>query len=110
VPGLVQPLHPGAESQPEAPARDLVDVERADGEDERASGERPGDPGADPDPPGARGQEARLGEGAAKELGRPDAVEARRLGVARLSLEIGDVTADRGDRDAVEGGGQGRDP
>ena len=103
VPGLVEPLDAGAEAEPEAPARGLVDVERRERDDHRAAGERPGDPGADADRLGRGGQPHRLGERAAKELDRPDAVDPGRLGRARLLGEVGQGVAEAGDLDPVEG-------
>ena len=102
VPGLVQAFDPGAHPEPEAAARHLVDVEGADRVDEGAAGEGPDDPGGDPDPLGLRRQVGGLGDGAAEQLRRPDALDAGRLGPQRLRLEVGDRGADRGDGDAVE--------
>jgi hypothetical protein len=68
VPGLVQPLHPGAEAEPEASARHLADIEGGDGDDEGAAGERRRDPGRYPDCLGLRRKPGRLGDRAAQQL------------------------------------------
>jgi len=80
VPGLVQPLDSGAEAEPEAPARHLVDVEGADRENEWAAREGPGDPGGQVDLLGATRQVGRLRDRGAEELGRPDAFDPGGLG------------------------------
>ena len=104
VPGLVEPLHSGAEPEPEAAARHLVDVQGGDRQDEGAAGECPGDAGPDADLLRLGGEPGRLGDRAAEQLRRPDAVDAGGLGGARLLGEVLRRVSDRGDRDAVEGG------
>src|SRR6202008_4812628 len=104
VPGLIQSLYAGAQPEPEAPTRHLVDVERAHREDEGTAREGPRDPGADPDLLGVGGQPGRLRDRAAEELRRPDAVDAGRFGGPPGGGEPPRGIPDRGDRDAIEAG------
>ena len=94
VPGLVEALDPGSEAEAEATSRGLVDVERREGDDHRAAGESPRDPGADSDPLGRCGEPHRLGQRAAEELHRPDAVDPGGLRGPGLLGEVLDGVAE----------------
>src|SRR6185436_17511195 len=91
-----------AEAEAEAAAGHLVDVERADGEDEGAAGEGPGDPGGNVDLLGATRQVGRLGDRGAEQLRSPNALDPGLLGSLRLPLQVADRGSDRGDGDAIE--------
>src|SRR5262249_32898970 len=102
VPGLIESFYPRTETEAEAPARHLVDVEGAAGGDEGAAGEGPGDPGGAVDALGLAGEEGCLRHRGAEQLRRPDALDSGRLGSLRLGKEVGNRGADRGDRDPLE--------
>src|SRR5215213_1667149 len=106
VPGLVEALDARPEAEAKAAAGELVDVQRRDGEDEGAARERPCDAGPDGDPVGDGTDVGRLGDRAAEQLGRPDAVDARLLGRLGLGGELVCGAADGGDGDALQRLGQ----
>src|SRR6187551_145760 len=103
VPGFVQALDTGAEPEPKAPARHLVDVQGTDCDDEGAAGKGPGNPGGDPDLLGPPRQIGGLGDRGAEQLRGPDTFHTSRFGTLGFRLEVGDGDADRGDGDAVQG-------
>ena len=97
VPGLVQPPHPGPETQDEAPARQLVQVQGLEGHHHRAAGEGQGDARAELDPLGGGGRHGERHGGGAVQLRRPEAGDAGALGRAREVREPGGVVAQERD-------------
>ncbi|GAB3849985.1 hypothetical protein GCM10027610_074170 [Dactylosporangium cerinum] len=83
VPVLVEPLHAGAQAEPQPAAGQLVQVERGQRGEERAAGEGQGDAGAHPDRAGAGGERGGGDGGAAVQLGRPDDGRPGGLGPVR---------------------------